>query len=344
MGKILIGVCVLYAMKKIFDESDEFEIIKYKREKGENLLTFKDDYAGDPPREIKALMAKISNPNSYSGFGVTQQKGILISGKPGVGKTWLTRVLADELKASHIYVNGASLKGGIFRGSGNERVKKLFKEARKTKEDTIIVIDEIDAIIGTFGDIEGRKCLLTEMDGFDKKKNDKITVIGLTNQPITLPNDLSRRFQAIKIYLPNKEGRKELLEFYVKGYMKFEQSRKYCILDPNIEYDRLAQEEYTKGFSHDMLKSVVTNVFTHVAELKNNFEWRDKDTLGLTLSDEGNVKIGHEAFEAAAKDLQHQIELGKEDLLRESNYPIPDEAENLLQKTFCSMMADARAQ
>lgn len=325
VGQILIGVCIIYALKKIFDNSDGSEINRYKKKPGKKALNFKDDYVGDPPSGIRTAMNNILYSKAYSEFGVNPKKGILICGPPGVGKTWLAEILADEVDAGMFIVNGSYLKGGGLRGSGSERVRKVFSKARNIKKHAIIVIDEFDAIsrsVSSSGeeDTEALDRFLTEMEGFDTKKNDKITVIGLTNKPYKLGPALLRRFNTTQIDLPDEKAREELLEFYVKKHMGFKKSRECCILK-NVKLGVLAQQSSTGGFSHDNLKSVATHVFTQVAELKSGF--RNRDSHGLTLY-EGNIVIQHEAFKVAVQNFKNQTKHGSKNFLVKSNDPIPE--------------------
>ncbi len=344
VGQMLILVCSAYVMryaikkaiKKFFDEfgklNDELkklnkgsEINRYKKKEGEKGLKFEDSYVGDPPPEIRTLMNDISYPKTYSEFGVNPKKGILICGPAGVGKTWLAEILADEVDAEMFIVNGSYLKGGGLRGSGSKRVRKVFSKARNTKKHAIILIDEFDAIscISFSGeeDVEALKTFLTEMEGFDTKINDKITVIGLTNNPCKLSPALLRRFNTTQIDLPDEKAREELLEFYVKKHMSFKKSQECCILK-NVKLGVLAQQSSTGGFSHDNLKSVVTHVFTQVAELKNGFR-QNKDSHGLIL-DKEKIEIQHEAFKVAVQNFKNQIKYGSKNFLVKSNDQIPE--------------------
>ena len=321
-----------HAMEKAFSKlSGGSKINRYKRKEGEKALNFKDDYVGDLPPKIRTVINRILHPNSYSEFGLDQKKGILLCGLPGVGKTWLARVLADEVGVPTYPLYGSELKGGSARGSGVERVKRAFKEARKTKGHAIIVIDELDAISGGRfvsgeADDEALKTFLTEMEGFDTKKNANITVIGLTNSPRKLSPALHRRFDTVKIDLPDKKGRKELLKFYVNQRLKSKKAKECCILK-DVNFDALAAEKFTKGFSQDRLESVVKSVFTQVAELESGFR-QNRDNHDVALV-EGKIEISHKAFETAVKNLKGQIEIGEEDFLGKSDYPMSEAAKRM---------------
>lgn len=88
----------------------------------------------------------LHNPDKYHKIGARLPKGVLLSGKPGVGKTLLARVLAAQSNCN-FFMESASSFDEIFVGVGSEKVKKLFEEARK-RQPAIIFLDEFDSIGG----------------------------------------------------------------------------------------------------------------------------------------------------------------------------------------------------
>ena len=95
-------------------------------------------------------------------------------GKPGTGKTLLSRAIAGEAGVSFLYCTGSSFDE-MFVGMGAKRVRSLFEEARKNKP-CIIFIDEIDTLLSAsrrYGNEHSSSRatinqMLTEMDGFAK--------------------------------------------------------------------------------------------------------------------------------------------------------------------------------
>lgn len=113
----------------------------------------------------------LNNTEKYREMGARLPKGILLSGKPGVGKTLLAKTLAAQSNCSFI-MNSASSFDEIFVGEGAKRIKKLFKSA-KEHQPTIIFLDEFDSIGGkrdadkqTSDPHSTLNQLLTYMDGF----------------------------------------------------------------------------------------------------------------------------------------------------------------------------------
>jgi len=71
-------------------------------------------------------------------------RGILLTGKPGTGKTLLAKAIAGETGVSFFYAAGSDFDE-LYMGMGANRIRKLFEMARGISP-SIIFIDELDAI------------------------------------------------------------------------------------------------------------------------------------------------------------------------------------------------------
>ena len=96
--------------------------------------------------ELEDIVDMLKNTDKYLQMGARIPKGVLLSGKPGVGKTMLAKALVHNAGCNWIYRSGSSFDE-MFVGVGASRVKAMFEMA-KQRQPAIIFIDEFDSIGG----------------------------------------------------------------------------------------------------------------------------------------------------------------------------------------------------
>lgn len=180
-------------------------------------------------------------PEVFKRLGIDAPKGVLLYGPPGCGKTLIARAIAHETEANFYSVSGPEVVHKFY-GESEAHLRKIFEEASK-KGPSIVFLDEIDALAPTrekvVGEVEKRVVaqLLALMDGLTKREN--VIVIAATNIPNALDPALRRpgRFdREIAITIPDRNGRREILEIYSRGMP----------LSKEVDIERLA--EITHGF------------------------------------------------------------------------------------------------
>ena len=135
-------------------------------------------------------------PDLFTGIR-KPQRGILIFGPPGTGKTMIAKAIATECNSTFFNISASSLTSK-WVGESEKTVKSLFKVAYK-KVPSIIFIDEIDSILSkrSGSENEATKRLKTEFliqfDGLGSNTNAKLLVIAATNRPMDLDEALLRR-------------------------------------------------------------------------------------------------------------------------------------------------------
>ena len=171
-------------------------------------------------REMIELPLK--HPELFERLGIEPPKGILLHGPPGSGKTLLAKAVANESGAKFFVINGPEVMSKFY-GESEENLRKIFEQAEKNAP-SIVFIDEIDSIAPKREEVKGEvekrvvSQLLTLLDGL--KSRGKVIVIGATNIPNSLDPALRRpgRFdREIELGVPNKEGRKEILQIHTRG-------------------------------------------------------------------------------------------------------------------------------
>ncbi len=192
---------------------------------GKKVKVSYEDIGGlrDAVKKIREMVElPLKYPELFDRLGVGAPNGLLLYGPPGTGKTLLAKAVAFETNSHFISINGPEIISKYY-GESEEKLRQIFAEA-KSKEPTIIFIDEIDAIAPkrseAVGETERRIVaqLLTLMDGLEQRG--RIVVIAATNRPDSIDEALRRggRFdREIEIGVPDKDGRREILEILTRG-------------------------------------------------------------------------------------------------------------------------------
>jgi cell division protease FtsH len=182
-----------------------------------------DDVAGveEAKDELREVVEFMRDPKRFRALGARVPKGILLHGPPGTGKTLLAKAVANESNAT-FYAQSAASFVEMFVGLGAARIRRLFRQARKSAP-AIVFIDELDAVGATRGkDISGEKDqtlnqLLVELDGFGDR--DDVVVIAASNMLEQLDAALLRpgRFdRQILVTPPDLKGRREILDVHTE--------------------------------------------------------------------------------------------------------------------------------
>ncbi|MFC7154415.1 CDC48 family AAA ATPase [Halomarina halobia] len=162
------------------------------------------------------------HPELFRQLGIEPPKGVLLHGPPGTGKTLMAKAVANEIDAYFTDISGPEIMSKYY-GESEEQLREVFEEASDNAP-AIVFIDELDSIAPkrgeTSGDVERRVVaqLLSLMDGLEERG--QVTVIGATNRLDALDPALRRggRFdREIEIGVPDKGGRKEILQVHTRG-------------------------------------------------------------------------------------------------------------------------------
>lgn len=163
--------------------------------------------------------------------GGSLERGMLLFGLPGTGKTMIARAIATEVNANFMLVKASDLKDR-FHGETEKKIRDLYNDAAalsaEQKKPTIIFIDEIETLIPSrSGDIQNYESsavteFLTVLDGFEKEKMGNIITIAASNFPDRIdaaairPGRLGAWF---RVDVPDASLREMLIKkHFSKGY------------------------------------------------------------------------------------------------------------------------------
>jgi ATP-dependent metalloprotease len=258
--------------------------------------------------EIEQLIRMIKDPEKFREAGAKLNKGILLCGKPGTGKTLIARAIAGESGVNFLYLTGSDFDE-VFVGVGANRVRKLFRMARKNAP-CIIFIDEIDSLLTksrrmAMEHSSSRATInqfLSEMDGFDKMEN--VFVIGATNHEKDLDSAAVRpgRFdKKIHINIPDEKGRLDIIEYYLN---------KIKIKQNNIDSKIISK--MTPGFTGAEIQNLVNmSIINAINEDKDEVNMEDvgeaRDRILMGISKKNFVASDMRRFSTSLHEAGHTL-------------------------------------
>ncbi len=173
-------------------------------------------------KEVRNLIElPMKYPEYFAEIGVEPQRGVLLYGPPGNGKTMIAKAVATESDAHLELINGPEILSK-WVGESEKNLRKVFERARAF-EPSVILIDEIDALAPRrdFATQLHHVSLISQflvlLDGLEARG--RVQVIATTNRLEAIDPAVRRpgRFDYhVEVPLPDEAGRREILERYLQ--------------------------------------------------------------------------------------------------------------------------------
>ena len=217
---LVLMVWIMFRMLKLMPQVKPAEVDT----RSKAAVTWSDVAGVDEVRaELQEVVDFLRNPRRFEKLGARVPKGILLHGPPGTGKTLLAKAAAHESGASFFAASASSFVE-MFAGLGAARIRRLFKEARKSAP-AIVFIDELDAVGAArtghgFNREQDQTLnqLLVELDGFGA--GEQVVVMGASNRLQDLDPALLRpgRFdRQVLVSEPDLAAREAILRVHTRG-------------------------------------------------------------------------------------------------------------------------------
>lgn len=191
------------------------------------IPTLEQIFGGKVPNNIKRLISYLKrkglNPEHAS---IALKNCLLLYGPPGTGKTTVAQLIARELGWEMVFAGGGDFRTA-YQGSGKAKIDAFFaeaiKRAKKSNLPVMLIFDEIDGMASALRDTGGTnlnledsramKALVTTLDQYRYDPN--IFIVGTSNYPERLDPAIRRRFDTIKIPLPDYSMRQATIKYYL---------------------------------------------------------------------------------------------------------------------------------
>jgi ATP-dependent Zn protease len=149
-------------------------------------------------------------------------RGMLLIGPPGVGKTMLAKAISKEAGVRFIQASAAEWQASSHLGEHIQAIRNSFSLARRFSP-SILFIDEFDSIGRRGSDAHNEfyhtavvNCVLEELQGFEDR--DGVMVIAATNRPDAVDPALKRAGRldrTVEIHYPTIDALEHIYRYYI---------------------------------------------------------------------------------------------------------------------------------
>jgi transitional endoplasmic reticulum ATPase len=181
----------------------------------------------DVVEQLREVAVSFRHPAAMARWGARRPQGILMYGPPGTGKTMLARALATEIGGTLREIRTPEILNK-YVGESERNIKRIFEEAKRYTEPTVLFFDEFDSIISYTGAaFDAASQMFNGVAGIFKQEmntlievNPNVIVVATTNFPERVDKSLIRsgRFDIlIPVPRPDRASRADILGKILRG-------------------------------------------------------------------------------------------------------------------------------
>lgn len=164
-------------------------------------------------KELLEICDTIKNRENYVRMGATTPHGLLISGRPGLGKSLMAKCFVEESGAKGFVISKGGQDGKV------SYIRSVFEKAAENTP-AVIVIDDIDKYVEDEEEPTNSRQLNEIQECIDWAADKDIFVIATANNTRCLPESLkrSRRFdRKIKVRYPLHDDAEKLIKMQLEA-------------------------------------------------------------------------------------------------------------------------------
>lgn len=162
--------------------------------------------------ELQRILDQLKNPEHYAPLGVTEPHGLLLHGKPGVGKSTLARCFADAC-GRNVFLCRKDKPNGDFV----KEIVRIFDEAANVAP-SVIFLDDLDKFSRNDEHHRDAEEFVTVQACIDRVKDKQVFVVATANNLQKLPESLIRagRFDhVLELKFPTGDDARAIVAYYL---------------------------------------------------------------------------------------------------------------------------------